>query len=182
MIRLKPFRSYSEHDVINLFALHGTTGDEGNFAKVYSTGWVSTQDFRTINLTSEANVVSQRRVNRAEVTLCTSGDDKGDALGVLLKNVRTVDYLGRDLVYDDVRKTEMNAVVSGETLTVLKRGMLLVSGIEGTPAVGSGIAVSNTLAGSWRSYNPAVETSVKTLGQILSSNDRDGYALCFIDC
>lgn len=182
MIRLKPFRQVNEYDVINLFAPNSTTGDEGDFYKVRGSGYVSDDIQRTISLTSEAHVVSNRYVLKPEVTLATSGDDKGDVLGVAIKNVRATDYLGRDLLYDDTRKTEANAVLSGEAIPIVKRGMFLVSGIEGTVKRGSGIAVSNTTAGGWRSYNPAVETSVATLGQVLGDPDADGYALVQIDC
>jgi hypothetical protein len=185
MINLKPFRQYSEHDVINLFSLNAGSGDEGTFVKLAGSGWVNNGNdsmYRNINLTSEANIVSQRRVLRAEVALAGSGDDKGTVLGIALKNVRSVDYLGRSLVYDDVRKTEMNAVVSGEALPFVKRGMFLVSGFAGTAGVGSGVAVDNAGAGGWRSYNPAVETTVASLGQFLGAADRDGYALVWIDC
>ena len=116
MIKLKPFRSYNEYDVVNLFALKGITGDEGNFVKLSSSGYVSDDVWRNISLTSEANVVSQRRVLKPEVTLCTSGDDKGDVLGVLLDNVRDTNFLGVNLLWDPVRKKEMNAVVSGEAV------------------------------------------------------------------
>jgi len=182
MIRLKPLRDYQQSDVINLFALNGSTGNEGEFVKVRGSGWVNGNDGRDISLSTDANVTSTYQVNRAEVQLCTSGDDKGDVMGILKKNIRATDYLGRNLIYDETRKAELNAVCSGETVPVIKRGLFLVSGIEGTAAQGSGIAVSNTTAGGWRAYNPAVETSVATLGQILGGLDSESYALCWIDC
>lgn len=182
MIRLKPFRQVNEFDVINLFAMSGTTGNEGEFVKVIGSGAVFNALDRAINLTTQAHVVSQRRVLNAQVTYAASGDDKGDVLGILLKNIRTTDYLGRDLVYDDTRKTEANAVLSGEAVPIATKGLFLVSGIEGTPQRGSGIAVSNSVNGGWRAYNPAVETSVATLGQIIGDEDTQGYALVKLEC
>lgn len=182
MILLKPFRQVNEYDVVNLFGMNTNTGNEGDFVKVVSSGYVSDDIHRTINLTSEAHIVSQRRVLKPEVGYATSGNDKGDVLGVLLKNIRATDYLGRDLLYDDTRKTEANAVISGEAVPVATRGLFLVSGIEGTPKRGSGIAVSNSVNGGWRAYNPDVETTVKTLGVILGDPDADGYALVKIEC
>ena len=183
MINVKPFREYDEHDVVNLFALNANSGNEGEFVSVNSSGFVNGDIYRDISLTSVSNIVSNRRVLKPEIKLATSGQDKGDVLGILLKNVRSVDYLGRDLVYDDTRKTEMNAVLSGEAALVLRRGMVLVSGIEGgTPKVGSGVAVSNSVAGGWRVYDAAAESTVKTLGTIWGEEDADGYALVYIDC
>lgn len=184
MIKLKPLQQVSEYDVINgFFALNSNSGDEGNFVTVIGSGWVNNANdmYRFIDLTDTPNVVSQRRVLTAQVKLSTSGEDASTVLGVALKNVRSVDYLGRDLLYDDVRKTEANAVLSGEALPICKRGLFLVSGIEGTPGINSGIAVSNTNAGCWRAFNPAVETTVKSLGKILGKNDRDGFALAWLD-
>lgn len=183
MMKLKPLRQYSEADVINgFFALNSNTGDEGQLVSI-SSGWVNgTDNHRDIALTSQANVVSNRRVLKSEVKLATSGQDKGDVLGMLLVNVRSVDYLGRDLMYDDVRKVEANAVVSGEAVKFVKRGLFLVSGYEGVAGQGSGIAVSNSAAGVWRSYNPDSETTVKSLGQFLGSADTEGYALAWLDC
>ena len=179
MIRLKPFRADDEHDVINLFALSGTTGDEGNFVKIIGSGALLDDLWRDINLTTEANIVSQYRVLKPSIILAASGDNKGDVLGIIRKNVRTVDYLGRNLLYDDTRKTEMNAVLSGEANPVVTKGLFLVSGIEGLVEPGKGVGVSNTVAGGWKSETYDGATS---LGIVLSTLDGDGYALVKIDC
>jgi len=186
-IALRPLQQVDEANVLNgFFALNLNSGDEGCFVTIQSSGWVNNANdmYRFINLTTEPNAVSQYRALTAQVGLSASGEVKGKVLGIMLKNVRQYDYLGRDLRYDDVRKTELNAVVSGESIPICKRGLFLVSGVIGTPAPGSGIAVANVGSGLWRAYDPAgvTESGTKSLGHFLGKNDRNGYALAWIDC
>ena len=48
MAKLRPFRDYSEHDVINLFAYNGTSLTRGAIVKLDSTtGWKADQNFST---------------------------------------------------------------------------------------------------------------------------------------
>ena len=97
--RLKPFRDYSEHDVINLFAFGdpavtlGTTDVvyAGSVVKVRS-GWQNTDELSFIGNVGAGynNTVSQRYGVSAEVEYTDGGADEA-ALGITIYDVREFD-------------------------------------------------------------------------------------------
>ena len=180
MMKLKPFRDYQEHDVINLFAFNAASGNRGALVSIVGpSGYISSQDLVTTSLTAEANVVSLRYSVASKVRYATSGEGKGEVLGMMLYDTREYDYLGRPLIYDPTRKSEAQAVVSGEAVPVVRRGLFLISGMVGSPGPGSGAQAADNDSGDFKVLGAGNANSV---GTFLGATDNDGYALFLLDC
>lgn len=141
---LRPFRDYSEHDVVNLFAFNGSAESasvvltKGAVVKVDGAGW---QPVATNTLgnpieslgsvgASYTNTVSDRYGTVAKISLCVNSGQK--PLGITLMDVRELDENGEKLVFNPRKAAEMNVVVSGQTVPVLTRGVVLYSGVSAT--------------------------------------------------
>ena len=111
MARLKPFRDYSEHDVINLFSFNDTAiildanaagvVHAGSCVKV-KTGW--SNDAETTDMIADVgasynNTVSQRWGVAANVQLTDGGQDE-TVLGITLYDVREYDENGEALKFN----------------------------------------------------------------------------------
>ena len=142
MATLRPFRDYSEHDVINLFAFDysGTDIDAGNLVQIKSAAGFSAHD----NLGQDAtmlwdnsgltNIVSDRYSVNARVELAGSGETP---LGMMLYGCKEVDENGEKLIYNPHKAAEMQVTVSGQAVPVVTRGLFLVNNVDGTPTAGS---------------------------------------------
>lgn len=173
-MKIKPFRSYDEHEVINLYSLLEDSGNAGDFVEYVSWNPSDSDGYDgSTNLSPFGGISIPRYVSKAKVKLATSGSENVVA-GILLYDVRTNDALGRPLIFDAQRYNELQVVYSGQTVPMCKRGMVVISGFAGTPAPGSGIGVHNSTAGGWKVLGPAVTPS---LGKFLSSTGADGYAV-----
>jgi hypothetical protein len=177
---LKPFRSYDEHDVINLYSLAESSGNAGDLVQFQS--WnPSDSDGYDINqnLSPFAGMSIPRYVGNAKVRIAPAGGDAGIVAGALLYDVRNTDALGRPLIYDAQRWNELQVVYSGQVVPICKRGILIVSGFSGTAAPGSGIGVGAQSNGQWSVIGPAVTPN---LGKWMSTSGADGYAVGYLNC
>jgi hypothetical protein len=140
---LRPFRNYSEHDVIGVFTYSGAAESssvvltKGAVVKVEGAGF---QPYSTNDLGSPIeslgsvgasynNVVSNRYGLTSKVSLASSGSRP---LGLTLLDVRELDENGEKLVFNPRKAAEMNVVVSGQSVPVLTRGVVLYSGVNAT--------------------------------------------------
>jgi hypothetical protein len=173
-MKIKPFRSYDEHDVVNLYSLTQDSGNAGDLVQLQSMtpGDLDGYD-ANYQLSPFAGSDILRYVNKSKVALAT---DINLVLGALLWDVRTNDALGRPLIFESQRWNELQVVYSGQTVPVVTRGILVVSGMSGAPAPGSGIGVGAT-AGQWLVQGPAVTPS---LGKWLSTTGADGFAFAYL--
>jgi len=175
---IKPFRSYDEHDVVNLFAFNGTT-NKGTLVKV-STGWSNTD--ANGGITQVANphaatyngTVSQYHVLTPRVTEAGTGDA---SLGIVLNDVRLTDDNGEFLIYKPARAAELSAVASGQAVPVLTRGLVLYK----AAAVSAGdVAFANgngTISGAATVPGADGTAPRKVIGKFLGATDSDGFAL-----
>ena len=141
MALLKPFRQYSENDVVNLFAFDGSDATRGAIVKL-STGaskdWKVDWEFDAVSINnSYANTTSDRYSVTARVELAGSGDA---AFGMLMHDVKEYDENGEKLIWHPRKAHEMQVSLSGQAVPVLTRGIVLVNGIE-TTANPNGVAV-----------------------------------------
>lgn len=142
--RLLPFRQYDENDVVNLFSLDATTlsedlklmkpGDDdinadgvlvsvtnGNMTEndVIEVG----EDSRFANNYSSPVGRNPYPTNPLKVAPAASGVTP---LGVTLNQTLAVDENGESLLFNPIKKDELQAVLSGQTVPVLAKGIITV--------------------------------------------------------
>jgi hypothetical protein len=183
---LRPFRDYSEHEVLNLFAFSGTAESAAVMATRGAAVKISAEGFTTGPTSSSANQPtdflgnvgaafplsnSQRFGVRPKVTLATSGD----VLGLTLLDVRELDENGEKLIFNPQKAAEMNVVISGQAVPVLTRGVVLYSGSAITNATVGQFAVVSGTAGDLANIS-ALRTNEVAVGKFLG-NAVQGTAL-----
>lgn len=167
---LKPFRDIDPHDVIGLFAYDGSDADKGLIVKI-GTGWKNTDSPTYANVsTTYTNTVAQRNSIVARVTAAGSGDVP---LGMLLNDVKETDEHGDKYIWNRSKAKAKDISLSGEAVNVATKGLVLYSGVWGTPTAGSTLY---TAAGG------AISTSgTNVVGKALGAADTDGYVLIKLD-
>ena len=140
---LRPFRSYDENDVLNVFTYSGVAespsivATKGAFVKIVAPGFQPVAG-NTLGNPIESlgpvgasynNVVSDRYGAVPKVTLATSGSA---VLGMTLLDIRELDENGEKLAFNPRKVAEMGVVTSGQAVPVLTRGVVLYSGVSAT--------------------------------------------------
>jgi len=164
---LRPFRDYSEHDVVNLFAVeaqqdaNGVIATAGTVVKVTGNGFQPVADNTalggtgflgavpvelgaTLGIPGLSNVVSNRYVVNAKVAPATNTDL--NALGITLMSTQELDENGEKLVFNPRKAAEKGVVISGQAVPVLTKGVVVYSGsdISNSANVGAPVYVSAT--------------------------------------
>ena len=177
MAKLKLFRQYSEHDVINLFSPSGadtpTDLNNGTCVSATGNGWKNgpAADLDMIGApgASYTNTVSQRYGVPAHVCITQLGDTP---LGLTLYDVKETDENGEKLVFNPRKAAELQAVVSGQAVPVVTRGVFLYNGIGGTPAAGGSV---------WTAADGGLSatsgTNAQNAGKFLGVKDTDSNVL-----
>lgn len=184
---LRPFRDYSEHEVLNLFAFSGASESasvmltKGAAVKVsaegFTTGPSNTGAYKTTELLGDVGGTafpfsnSQRFGVRPKVTVATSGD----VLGLTLMDVRELDENGEKLIFNPRKAAEMNVVISGQSVPVLTRGVVLYSGSAIANATAGQLAVVSGTAGDLANIS-VLRTNEVAVGKFLG-NAVNGTAL-----
>lgn len=139
--RLLPFRQYSEQDVINMYALDAATGQAGSLVRV-SEADLNKETVELVNY-GFTNQMGHASSYYPQVPLkLTKVTATGQAvLGIMLRDVRTVDENGENLLFYPQKRDELQCVVSGEAVPVATRGLFMynVDGLAGgvAPAINS---------------------------------------------
>jgi hypothetical protein len=145
MPTLRPFRDYDEKDVINIYALSGVTlpVNKGTLVKIANGGLkldaVDTNEM--IGNYGDAtagvsNVVAQRYGVFPKITPITAATDA--VIGMTLFDCRETDENGLLLKFNPRKAAEMEAVLSGQAMPLVTRGIFAYSGITtGNGLVGS---------------------------------------------
>ena len=206
-LRLLPFRDYSEHEVVNLFAYNATTTagaantaidlsdstdnstdcDAGVFVKVNagqlnssSTDWDpvdvdSTTHGSYLGKTDFPHVgANYYPTNNLTVTATTAVTD--NCVGITLRQTAQKDENGEKLNYNPQKKDELYAVLPGETVPVLKRGIVTLTdaAVIGEPLPGRTIVLAGP-AGNGQASG-VVGAHASGIGTILASGYRDDAA------
>ena len=203
--RLKPFRQHAETDVVNLFSFKDDDGDtmdsysalKADGAKVnkgllvsVKNGWKNTDD--PVNKTgignpgaTYSNTVSFRYGAAATVEPCASGSQP---LGLTIWDVAEVDENGEKLVYHPRKAAEMQAVISGQAIPVLTKGIVLYSGNLTSGGADSVTAGAKVYADMLRQVDLSSAATESTggvsqiqVGKALGAVDEDGFILLKID-
>lgn len=189
---LRPYRDYSEHDVVNLFAFDGAQNADGVIAtagtvvKVAGNGFQPVADKSlgggtgflgtipvdlggTLSIPGLSNVVSNRYVLTAKVEAANSGSAP---LGITLMSTQELDENGEKLVFNPRKAAEKGVVISGQAVPVLTRGIIVYSGTEINNAaiVGAGVFISNLNAGELSTVDSTANgaTPANKVGTLLS--------------
>ena len=177
MANLKAFRQYSEHDVVNLFSLTGNSislpFNKGTLVSVNGDGWKNDNDLVMAGDPGAAytNTVSQRYGVPATLTVAATGDN---ILGITLYDVKETDENGEKLIFNPRKAAELQAVVSGQAVPVMTRGVVLYNGVVGTPAAGgAAYAAANGII--------SATSGGKVVGKFLGVKDADGNVLVKIE-
>jgi len=172
---LRPFRDYDEHDVINLFAYSGDSTQvvKGLVVKLEAGFNPGTAVNSTPNTAlgsvgaSYANTVSERYGISSRVSTATSGSN---VLGLTLMDVREFDENGEKLVFNPRKAAEIGAVVSGQAVPVLTKGLVMYSGTNATAghlayvgATAGELASAATLPGSTVKVGRWLSTAVNNV-------------------
>jgi len=186
--KLRPFRDYDEHDVLNLFSYDTsslTAGQinvpKGVLVKI-STGWKNYDSgvelagglefIGSAGTLAPNNVVSQRYGVTAKVVAATTGETP---VGMMLYDVRDTDENGELLKYKPRKAAEMQAVIPGQAVPVVTRGIFLVQGVLGTPAAG-GTAYAG-LTGQITASTGSAGIANVAIGKFLGAADTNGETL-----
>ena len=221
-LRLLPFRDYSEHEVVNLFAYNAnltasnadcaidlsadddksTNCDAGVFVKVKeghlnssSTDWDpvdvdSTTHGSYLGKTDFPHVgANYYPPNKLTVTATTANTD--NCVGLTLRQTAQKDENGEKLNYNPQKKDELYAVLPGETVPVLKRGIVTLTdaAVVGATEPGNRLILAGGLdvgkasgVANWQDYlsgtagSVGSQNAVTKIGTILTSENRDDAA------
>ena len=191
MANLRPFRDYDEKDVINLFALDTAAAiADGGFANLLTSydgrvtkgtlvgwkagdaGWHS--DTEPVGMIEAAggldpqNVTSQRFgvLNKVRIV-----DADEEVLGMLLNDVAVVDENGEQLKFNPRKASELEAVIPGQAVPVVTRGMFLIesSALSGESfEAGARLVVAS--GGNGEFSTVSVATTDTYVGRTLGNN------------
>ena len=186
-LRILPFRQYSDHDVVNMYAvisadvLTSTTdtgaGDAGVFVKVSDGNFDN--DPVTYKTNSYLGKTDYPFVGTTdmypEVNLKITGSTSGDIpLGLTLYQTAKNDENGEKLLYNPQKQEELQAMLPGQAVPVATKGIftLAASAFDGGVAgyaPGKAIIASNANAGK---VTGALRGAAKTFGHVLGTGTR----------
>ena len=187
--KLRPFRDYSEHDVINLFAFGddaaalGTTDviQAGSVVKV-KTGWTNGNETEFLGDVGASfnNTVSQRYGVTAEVEYTDGGADEA-ALGITLYDVREYDENGEALKFNPRKAAELQACLTGQAVPVATRGLFLMA--TGAFAGANSVAINMDVfaTGNGQITTVGNKDTNNRIGRTLGGPDADGSVLIKFD-
>lgn len=182
---LLPFRSYSEHDVIQMYSLD-QTGVGGRFV-TFLTG-KNSPELSIGNYTSAsvgasyAGTYSFRNENPRKVKLAASGDSKAQVVGITLYGTVETDANGQKIILNKNLKDELGVVMSGETVPIATAGhfRLKSTAYTNTPFPGYVGVISDAGAGKVAFIAPstAIYSSGLAVCKVLSTSGSafGGYA------
>jgi hypothetical protein len=122
------------------------------------------------------NTVSQRYGVTAKVVTSTTGETP---IGMMLYDVKDVDENGELLKYKPRKAAEMQAVIPGQAVPIVTRGIFLVQGVLGTPTAGGTAYAGGT--GQITSSTGTNPTANVAIGKFLGAADTNGETLVKLD-
>lgn len=137
-LRLYPFRQYSEHDVINLFAndtVDSTPSTNGNgSAGVFVKVSAGNLDLDPITYATNDTVLGKTdypflgAAQYPSVPLTFTAATAGSpVLGITLNQTLLTDENGEKLLYNPVKRAELQSVLSGQAVPVATRGIFTLA-------------------------------------------------------
>ena len=191
-LRILPFRQYSDHDVVNLFSViasdvnDATTdsgaGDAGVFVKVsdgnFDADPVEYQTNSYLGDTSYPFLGTTKMYPEVNLKI-TGAKGEDHCIGMTLYQTAKNDENGEKLIYNPRKAAEMQTTVSGQAVPILTKGIVLVSGVDGTAAEG-GLAYCGTGSADGGITATAGGTK-KKIGRFLGTTGANGEVLLHLD-
>lgn len=184
MPTIKPFRQYAEADVINgLFTVSGADVSKGTFVVAQGSGYNADAEMTFENTSPFDGTYASKFNVPANVVPAPSGTAPHQIVGMTLVDHKTFDENGDRLIYHRRKAAEMEVTISGQGAPLLTKGIVLYSGINGDPALGSGAAIADAGDGSVKVVHPTILVSGQNLpnpaafGKFLGRKDQNGFAL-----
>ncbi len=215
-LRLYPFRQYSEHDVINLFAsdtVDSTPSTNGNgSAGVFVKVSAGNLDQDPITYATNDTVLGKTDypfIGAAQYpsvpltfTAATAGSP---VLGITLNQTLLTDENGEKLLYNPIKRAELQSVLSGQAVPVATRGVFTLADtaidwVDGSMTVNNHLIISanaGKVSGLAASTVSPITGTTSIVGRILATGQRVSqngksdyfagattgkYALVQIDC
>lgn len=184
MPKLKPFRDYDPHDVVNYFSYSGNIPDagisKGTLVKIVGSGLDLSQDpmeFLGAVGASYSNTVSQRYGVPYQIAPCQTGlgGVQDEPLGITLWDIKEVDENGEKLIFNRRKREELQCVKSGEAVPVATRGIFLYSG--NLTSGGAGTVGPNTSVYAGADGELTTATDGKLVGKTLGPVDAFSHVL-----
>ena len=127
--RFYPYHAYDEHEVLSLYSMD-VTGLGGTLVKIVTgsanpqnaDGWAINSSVGAAIFNQQA--ISQRYETKMKVTATVSGDTIYNAIGFTELNTLEFDENGQPLRYNERRAKEIGAVISGETVPIITKGII----------------------------------------------------------
>jgi hypothetical protein len=174
---IRPFRNVNEDSIVNVFTFASGTLAKGTIVKVWGSGFnpqANPVDFAGALGQSYNDTVSTRWAVPHQFTASNSGDAVRP-LGITLNDIREVDENGELLVFNPIKRQELQAVLTGQACPVATKGQFLYSGITGDVVAGKPAYVTNG-----GGIGPS-GTSNEVIGTFLGAKDSRGWCLVKLD-
>ena len=188
--RLRPFRDYSEHEVVNLFGFADDAVSLGTTDVVYAgscvkvrTGWSNSaepQDMIGDVGAAYNNTVSQRWGVAGQVQY-TEGGASEAGLGITLYDVREYDENGEALKFNPRKADELQSVLSGQAVPVAQRGLFLMA--TGAWVSSPGVVINQDVfaTGDGQITTLGDKATNNRIGRTLGGPDSDASVLVKFD-
>ena len=185
-LRLYPFRQYSDHDVINMFANQivddnpSTNGDgsagvlvkvlSGNLKKdvvefASSSSYLGKTDYPFLGADKYPQVPLR----------CIAATTGAPVLGVTLNQTIKNDENGEKLIYNPIKRDELQAVLSGQAVPVATRGLFTfdqTAYTESATFIPGAVAVVSATAGTMDGVSTDLVNLQRVVGHIVATGNR----------
>jgi len=202
--RILPYRDYSEHDVVNMFALDVTgetladfksngTGDFDAGVVVSVTAGALPGEVSELRATTPDNLRDYLGASFSGAHIGFNGypantgmtvapaDGTGRALGITLRETLAFDENGEKMISYKQKLDEAQGVLPGQSVPVLTKGLILLSAsaFASAPALGDDLEVSSTAGKLETASSGTVVGSVLAIGEDSDNSSNKKY-LCKI--
>jgi len=180
-LRILPFRQYDENDVINLYSLDETIPVDPSADGVNAAGVVVKIDAgvmgdEVISLDDNTYLgkkysapVGQNKYPSNPLKVKAAGNDSDSALGITLRQTLSHDENGEKLLYYRLKADELQAVLPGETVPVLTKGVVTLSADAVTGALAAGDKIQCAAAGKLKKH---ADANMPVVGKVLAVGER----------
>ena len=180
-LRILPFRQYDENDVINLYSLDETipvdpSEDGVNAAGVVVKIEAGAMGDEVISLEDNTYLgkkysapVGRNKYPSNPLKIKAAGNDAKAALGITLRQTLSHDENGEKLLYYRLKADELQAVLPGETVPVLTKGVVTLSADAVTGGLVAGDKIQCAAAGKLKKHTDA---AMPVVGKVLAVGER----------